>query len=84
MPYSTTSAQENTYSVGLLETSVVCNILSLSHPAVDKLINLVQLVAVVLIDEALGTFPKLSYGRIVPPLHHITVLVKLPTCKIIS
>ena len=66
---------------GLLESAVVCDVLALSHPAVHIEINLIQLVPGVLINDALGSFPEGAYRRVIPPLHHVTILVKLPTCN---
>ena len=72
--------ERETYSVGLLETSVVCNIFALCHSSVDELVHFVQFVTVVLVNETLGPVPELPDGSIVPPLHHVTVLVELSTC----
>ncbi|EZA54239.1 hypothetical protein X777_06089, partial [Ooceraea biroi] len=67
------------YRKGLLKTTVVGDIFSLSHPTVDVQIYFLQLVPRILIHDALRPFAKRFDSGIVPPLHHIAVLVKLTT-----
>lgn len=62
----------------LLQSTIVGNILTLRHPAVHKHVHLVDLVARILIDDALGALTECLDGGIVPPLHHVALLVKLP------
>lgn len=70
-----------TYPKGLFESSVVSDIFTLCHPSVDVQSDLFDFVPGILINDALGSFSKCSYRRIVPPLHHVTVLVKLSSYK---
>ena len=67
-----------TYPERLLEAAVVGDVLALGHAAVDELVDLLDLVPRVLIDDALGALAERPDRRVVPPLHHVAVLVELP------
>lgn len=62
----------------LLEPAVIGDILPLSHPSVYVLVDLLYLVPGVLVDDALCLLAKRPNSRVVPPLHHVAVLVELP------
>lgn len=67
------------YPKGLLQTTVVRDIFSLGHPAVDEQIYLLQLVLGVLFHDALRSLAKRPNSGVVPPLHHVAILVELAT-----
>ena len=62
----------------LFQPSVVRDIFSLRHPAVDIKVNPREFVLVVLINDTLGLPPELLYGDVVPPLLQVSVFIKLP------
>ena len=62
----------------LFQPSVVSDIFSLCHPAVDIKLDAWQFVLVVLVNDTLGLSTELLYGHIVPPLLQVAVFVKLP------
>lgn len=61
----------------LLEPPVISDVLPLGHPAVNVQIDLLQFVPGVLVHDTLGPLPKRPYGGVVPPLHHVAILVEL-------
>lgn len=78
------TAYKWTYPESLFETAVVGDVLALRHPSVHEHVHLVNLVARVLIDDALRPFAKGLDGGIVPPLHHVALLVELPALVVES
>lgn len=50
---------------------------TLCHATIDVCIDILQHIARILIDNTLGTSSKPFYGCIVPPLFHISILIKL-------
>lgn len=68
-----------THPKRLLETTIIRYILALRHPAVHVHVHLVDLVAGILIDDALRPLPERLDGGVVPPLHHVALLVELPS-----
>lgn len=63
--------------VGLFEATVVSNVLTLGHAAVDVQSDVVQLVSRVLIDDALSPLPEGLDRCVIPPLLQVAVLVEL-------
>lgn len=49
----------------------------MGHPPVYIEAYFINLVSRVLVNYALGPFPERPDGGVVPPLHHITILVEL-------
>ena len=63
----------------LFQPSVVRDVFSLCHSAVDSQVNPRQFVLVILINDTLGLASELLYGHIVPPLLQVSLFIKLPT-----
>ena len=70
-----------THPEGLFEAPVVGNVLALRHATVDGHVDLLELVAGVLVDDALRGVPELGDRAVVPPLLQVALLVKLSACK---
>ena len=63
----------------MFETTIVRDIFPRRHPAVDGVVDHLELVARVLVDHTLGLLLEPGDGGVVPPLLQVALLVKLPS-----
>lgn len=68
-----------THPEGLLQSTIIGNILTLRHASIHIHIHLVDLIPRILINDALRSLAECLDGGIVPPLHHVALFVKLPS-----
>lgn len=61
----------------LLQSAIVGDVFALCHATVHVHAHLVDAIPRILVDHALGALLERSDRRVVPPLHHVAVLVEL-------